>query len=373
MTDLRISQIDVFQVDLPYTHGTYHLSNGRAITHFDATLVRITTNTGLEGWGESTPFDHYIASHAGGIRAAIAEIAPKLIGLDPRRVDRLNDAMDAALLGHEPAKSAIDIACWDIFGKSVGLPVCELLGGRTETKLPVLESIPVADPQSTRKHVADARALGFTGFSVKIGSDPVANAARVEAALADQKPGEFFLIDANGGMTVDRALRMFRLLSPPRGLGDFVLEAPCATYRESMSLRRRIDVPVIFDELAGNERSIVQFVADEAVDGIGLKISKTGGLTRGRRVRDICLAAGYTMSVQDTSGSDVAFAAIVHLAQTIPEQYLRCILECRAMCVGKTADGPFDVRDGVLMAPTCPGLGVKPRMEVLGEPVACYV
>ncbi|GAQ41739.1 hypothetical protein AtubIFM54640_008296 [Aspergillus tubingensis] len=370
MADLKISRIDVFQVDLPYSHGTYHLSGNRAITRFDATFVRITTNTGLEGWGESTPFDNYIASHAGGVRAAIAEIAPKLIGLDPRRVDRLNDAMDAALLGNEPAKSALDIACWDIFGKSVGLPVCELLGGRTETKLPVLESIPVADPEGTRKHVSDARAMGFTGFSVKIGSDPVANAARVEAALADKKPGEFFLIDANGGMTVDTALRMFRLL--PRGL-DFVLEAPCATYRESVSLRRRIDVPIIFDELANNESSIVQFVADDAVDGIGLKISKTGGLTRGRRVRDICLAAGYTMSVQDTSGSDVAFAAIVHLGQTIPEQYLRCILECRAMCVGKTADGPFDVHEGVLTAPTCPGLGVTPRMEVLGKPVATFV
>lgn len=87
--------------------------------------------------------------------------------------------MDAALLGNESAKSAIDIACWDIFGKSVGLPVCELVGGRTDTKLPVLESIPVADSEGTRKLVAQSRASGYTGFSVKIGSDPVVNAARV--------------------------------------------------------------------------------------------------------------------------------------------------------------------------------------------------
>lgn len=366
---LKIQKIDVFQVTLPYSGGVYHLSGDRAVTRFDATFVRVITENGIEGWGETTPFDNYIASHARGIRAAIAEIAPHLIGLDPRRVDRLNDAMDAALLGNESAKSAFDVACWDIFGKSVGLPVCELLGGRTSKPLPVLDSIPVADAEGTRKLVSQSRASGFTGFSVKIGSEPGVNAACIQSALADRQPGEFFLIDANGGMTVEACLRMLRLL--PTGL-DFVLEAPCATYRESISLRRRTDIPIIFDELASNENSIISFVADDAIDGIGLKVSKTGGLTRGRRVRDICLAAGYTMSVQDTSGSDIAFAAIVHLGQTIPARNLRCILDCRAMCVGKSADGPFNVHEGLLEAPTVPGLGVTPRMDVLGEPVASY-
>lgn len=269
MADLKITKIDIFQVNLPYSGGVYYLSGGRAITRFDATVVRVTTDKGIEGWGESTPFDNYIASHALGIRAAIAEIAPKLIGLDPRKVDRINDAMDVALLGNESAKSAIDIACWDVFGKSVGLPVCELLGGRTNTELPVLSSIPVADAESTRKHVADARATGYIGFSVKIGADPVVNAACVQAALADKKPNEFFLIDANGGMTVEAALRMLKLLPD----SDFVLEAPCATYRESISLRRRTSVPIIFDELASNESTIAQFIAGDAIDGIGLKIS----------------------------------------------------------------------------------------------------
>lgn len=131
MGDYTISKIDVFRVHLPYTGGVYHLSGGRQYTGFDATIVRIITRNGLEGWGESTPFgSSYIAAHALGVAAGIAEIALHLIGLDPRRVDRINDAMDAALCGHEHAKTAIDIACWDLFGKSVGLPVCELLGGR---------------------------------------------------------------------------------------------------------------------------------------------------------------------------------------------------------------------------------------------------
>lgn len=129
---------------------------------------------------------------------------------------------------------------------------------------------------------------------------------------------------------------MLRLL--PHGL-DFMLEAPCATWRECLSLRRRTDVPIIFDELATNDASIAQLIADDAAEGIGLKISKNGGLTRGRRHRDICVAAGYTVSVQETTGSDIAFAAIVQLGQTVPERYLHCLLESRDMVSLKTADG----------------------------------
>ncbi|SIT53014.1 Enolase superfamily enzyme related to L-alanine-DL-glutamate epimerase [Mesorhizobium prunaredense] len=370
MQNLKIQKIDVFQVNLPYSGGVYLLSGGREYRSFDATIVRVTTNTGIEGWGESTPWGStYVAAHALGVRSGIAEIAPSLIGLDPRRVDRINEAMDFALVGHEHAKTALDIACWDIFGKSVEMPVCELLGGRTSVRMPIISSIYVGDPDEMRRRVAEHRAKGYIGHSVKVGDDPAIDAERIAASMADKKPGEFFLVDANGGMTVETALRMLRLL--PQGL-DFVLEAPCATWRECVSLRRRTDVPIIFDELATNDASIVQIIADDAADGIGLKISKNGGLTKGRRHRDICLAAGYTVSVQDTVGSDIAFAGIVHLGQTVPEKNLRCILECRDMVTTKVADGDFEVTEGRVVAPDAPGLGITPRLDVLGAPVATY-
>lgn len=367
---MKIKRIDVHQVDLPYSGGVYLLSGGREYRSFDATIVRIETDTGLEGWGESTPFGStYVASHALGVRAGIAEIAPALIGLDPRRVDRINDAMDDALLGHMHAKTALDVACWDVFGKSVDLPCCELLGGRTDVKMPVISSIYTGEPDDMRRRVAEHRARGYRAHSVKVGDDPTMDAARIEASLADRKPGEYFIVDANGGMTVESSLRMLGLL--PRGL-DFVLEAPCATWREIVSLRRRSTVPIIWDELADSDSAIANLVAEDAAEGIGLKISKNGGLTRGRRQRDMCIAAGLTVSVQETTGSDIAFAAIVHLGQTVPRRYLRCVLESRDMVSCKTADGNFPVVDGLVVAPDAPGLGITPRRDVLGKPVASY-
>jgi cis-L-3-hydroxyproline dehydratase len=367
---MKIKRIDVYQVDLPYSGGVYLLSGGREYRSFDATIVRIETDTGLEGWGESTPFGStYVASHALGVRAGIAEIAPALLGLDPRRVDRINDAMDDALLGHMHAKTALDVACWDIFGKSVNMPVCELLGGRTDVKMPIISSIYAGAPEAMRQRVAEHRAKGYRAHSVKVGDDPMMDAACIEASLADRKPGEYYIVDANGGMTVESALRMLSLL--PKGL-DFVLEAPCATWRECLSLRRRTSVPIIYDELADSDTAVANIIAEDAADGIGLKISKNGGLTRGRRQRDMCIAAGLTVSVQETTGSDIAFAAIVHLGQTVPRRYLRCVLESRDMVACKTADGDFPVNDGLVTAPHTPGLGIIPREEVLGKPVASY-
>ena len=367
---MKINQIDVFQVDLPYSGGVYHLSGGREYSVFDSTIVRVLTDSGIEGWGESTPFgSNYIAAHAKGVRAGIEEIAPSLLGKDPRHLDRINEAMDNALIGHNHAKTPLDVACWDIFGKSVEMPVCDLLGGSTNEPLPLISSIYAGTPDDMRERVKRHRDIGYRGHSVKLGDDPHINANRIEACLADRGKGEYFIVDANGGLTVESALRLLNIL--PSGL-DFVLEAPCATWRENLSLRRRTSVPIIWDELALYEEDILQIASEDGAEGIGLKISKNGGLTKCRRQRDICVAAGYTMSVQDTTGSDIAFAAIVHLGQTLPKKFLRCILDCRDMVAVKTADGDFDVVNGFVSAPKTFGLGVTPRLDVLGEPILSY-
>lgn len=372
---MKIKRIDVFQADLPYSGGTYRLSAGREFKVFDATIVRMETECGLEGWGETTPFGStYIAAHASGARAGIAEIAPHLIGRDCRQVDRLYDLMDGALLGHAHAKAALDVAAWDILGKTTGMPCWMLLGGSTARRMPVISSIPAASPEEMRAQVAEHRSKGFLGHSIKIGAadvdgGPALDVARIEAALADRQPGEFFLVDANGGLTPESALRMLHLL--PVGL-DFVLEAPCTSWRETQSLRSRCRVPIILDELAQTDADIIQALSLDLCDGIGLKITKAGGLTPGRRHRDMARAAGMTISVQDTVGSAIAFAAIAHLGQTVPEKNLRCILDCRAMVTRHMAEFDAPIENGGVLAPGAPGLGVIVDRAALKDPVMSW-
>jgi len=372
---MKIKRIETYQIDLPYSGGTYALSSGREYNGFDATIVRVVADNGLDGWGESTPFGStYIAAHALGARAGIAEIAPHLIGADPRGTDRIYDTMDRALVGHAHAKAAIDIACWDIFGKSTNLPVYALLGGSTGQRLPTISSIYAGTPDDMRARVADHRARGYLGHSVKVGAldsegGPALDAERITASLADRQNGEYFLVDANGGLTVENAMRMLALL--PDGL-DFTLEAPCATWRETLSLRTKCARPIVLDELIQYDADVAHLIATDAADGIGLKISKAGGLTPARRQRDMCRAAGLTMSVQDTVGSTIAFAGIAHLAQTVPDRNLRCILDCRDMVTIETAQFDAPVINGGVIAPDSAGLGITVDRNLLGDPVAVY-
>ncbi|WP_293574114.1 mandelate racemase/muconate lactonizing enzyme family protein [Phaeobacter sp.] len=372
---MKIAKIEVFQLNLPYAGGQYELSGGRVYTDFDGTFVCVTTECALEGWGESTPFGtNYIAAHGRGVRAGIHDIAPSLLGQDPREVDRINDRMDVALTGHNHAKSALDLAMWDLFGKSVGLPVCTLLGGSTRMRLPVISSIYAGTPEDMRARVAHHRAKGYMGHSVKVGASeaeggPLLDAARIEASLADRQPGEYFIVDANGGLLPETALRMLRAL--PDGL-DFVLEAPCASWRETLSLRQRCTVPIIIDELAQTDEDIALLLARDLADGVGLKISKAGGLTHARRHRDICRAAGLTVSVQDTTGSTLSFASIVHLGATVPQPLLRCVLDTRDMV--NLAVGGFDapIQDGGVLPPDAPGLGVNVDRSLFSDPIAVF-
>ncbi len=156
--------------------------------------------------------------------------------------------------------------------------MAELLGGSTGVGMPQMSSIHAGDPEEMRARVAEHRARGYRSHSIKIGASeeeggPALDAERIAASLADSRPGEFFLVDANNGLLPESALRMLRLL--PAGL-DFTLEAPCATWRETMSLRRRCPYPIIIDELGVEDADIAFTAAGDVADGIGLKISKAG-------------------------------------------------------------------------------------------------
>ena len=151
-----------------------------------------------------------------------------------------------------------------------------------------------------------------------------------------------------------------------------MLEAPCSNWTETLSLRRRLSIPLLLDELIEDEADLVHAIRMDACDGVGLKISKQGGLTRLRRQREICRAAGMVVSIQDTVGSEFSFAAILHAAQSTPRHMLRCALDTRAMVAQSTAAFDAPNRNGGVEAPLAAGLGLQPDRDILGSPVACF-
>lgn len=150
----NISKISVYQVDLPLHEASYKWSGGKSVNTFDATVVKVETDSGFIGYGENTPLGPcYLPAYADGTRAGIRMMAPSLIGIDATRLNNLNLVMDATLKGHSYVKSAIDMACWDILGKVAGLPVCELLGGRFNNNFKLYRAISQDTPSAMAHNV----------------------------------------------------------------------------------------------------------------------------------------------------------------------------------------------------------------------------
>lgn len=121
---MKITAIKFWKVDLPLREGRYSWSNGNFVEVFDSTVVAVETDAGITGYAECCPLGSaYLPAYALGVRSGLAELGPKMIGLDPRNLDMINRHMDAVLRGHPYVKAPIDIACWDILGKATGLPV----------------------------------------------------------------------------------------------------------------------------------------------------------------------------------------------------------------------------------------------------------
>src|ERR1051325_5035835 len=363
---MKIKRILAYRVELPLRETTYKWSGGKSVTVFDSTIVRVETDTGLAGHGEVCPLGpYYLPAYAEGVRAGLRELGPHVIGADPRQLLKLNRAMDAALKGHPYVKSGIDIACWDILGQATGLPVCELLGGRYGDDVPLYRAISQESPEQMAAKVAGYRAEGYRRFQLKVGGEPDLDIARLFAVTAQLEPGDRLVADANTGWVQHDAVRIAKAV---RNL-DVYIEQPCLTYEECLAVRRHCPHPLILDESIDDLGILLRAKADLAMDVVNLKISKLGGLTRIRQARDLCVSMGIAMTLEDSWGGDIATAAIAHLAHSTPTEFLFSTTDFNSYVTVSTADGAPRRVNGRMAASKAPGLGVQPKMALLGKHV----
>lgn len=363
---MKIARIFAHRVELPLNEGSYKWSGGKSVTVFDSTIVGVETECGLIGYGEVCPLGpFYLPAYATGVRAGIQELGPHLIGLDPRELGVLNHRMDAALKGHAYVKTGIDIACWDILGKASGLPVCQLMGGRFGEGVRLYRAISQVAPEEMANNVAGYRDQGYTRFQLKVGGDPDTDIQRIHAASAVLRPTDRLVADANTGWTQHEAMRVVRAV---REL-DVYIEQPCLTYEECLAIRRHTDHPFVLDENIDGLDMLMRAKHDLAMDVVNLKISKLGGLTKTKQARDLCVSMGIAMTLEDSWGGDITTAAIAHLAHSTPEEYRFTSTDFNSYVSVSTADGAPKRENGFMKASTDAGLGITPKMDVLGTPV----
>jgi L-alanine-DL-glutamate epimerase-like enolase superfamily enzyme len=363
---MKITAIRAYQIDLPLHEGSYKWSGGNSVATFDSTIVAVETNQGITGWGEVCPLGPaYLPAYAAGARAGIAELAPHLLGADPRALGVLNDRMDAAMRGHPYVKSALDMACWDILGKVSELPIATLMGGRANDDFPLYRAISQDSPDRMAASISGYRDEGYRKFQLKVGGDPDTDIERIRAAAAVLERGDVLIADANTGWTQHAAVRVADAVRDV----DVYIEQPCLTYEQCLAVRRHTNRPFVLDEVVDGIDMVVRGVADHAMDVINLKISKVGGLTKARQIRDLCASLGIAMTIEDTWGGDIITAAIAHLAHSTPARYLFSSTDFNSYVTVSFAEGAPRRRDGRLAASDEPGLGVQPDVALLRNPV----
>jgi cis-L-3-hydroxyproline dehydratase len=363
---MKITAIRAYQVDLPLKEGRYSWSNGNYVEVFDSTVVEVETDAGITGYGECCPLGSaYLPAYALGVRSGLAEIAPQVIGMDPRDLGTLNRHMDAVLRGHPYVKAAIDVACWDILGKATDLPVYQLLGGKAQDEIKLYRAISQVAPEAMAANVAGYRDEGYTKFQLKVGADADSDIARIRLCAKEMRPGDILVADANTGWTMHEAARVVNAVREV----DVYIEQPCPTYEECLVTRRRTALPFVLDEVITGVDSLTRGLADGAMDVINLKISKVGGLTKARLMRDLCVASGIPMTIEDTWGGDIVTATIAHLAQSTPEEFAFSATDFNSYGTVDIAEGAPRRVNGTMKASDAPGLGVSPIMATLGDPV----
>jgi L-alanine-DL-glutamate epimerase-like enolase superfamily enzyme len=279
--------------------------------------------------------------------------------------------MDSALYGHPYAKAAVDIACWDLLGKATGLPVYTLLGGRQAEAFPFTGFVTIDTGPDTVALIDDYRGRGCTRFEFKGSGDPVVDIDMIRFMGRHLLPGDTLKIDVNGGWKMDQALRVSEAVRDVHVL----FEEPCRTYEECRSFRRSTGRPMALDECIHDMAGLLRAVEDGVLDVLNIKTGRVGGLTIARQMRDLCVHLGIPVYIQDTAGTELSAAAIVHLAHSTPPGFLLSMWDCAEMVTVQTGRGlvrchPDHIH--VVSAPAKPGLGIEPILGALGDPVVVY-
>lgn len=366
---MGIQQIEIYPVTLAYKEP-FRIAPG-ASTESHNVIVKIITDYGVVGWGESSPSERVTGETAETVIKILDKIASKLIGLCPLRIEQDVEVMDSIVEGNPAAKAAIDIALHDILGKTSRKPLFMLMGGyRTEVLTDITLSI--KSPKEMAEDAVKAVNKGFKALKVKVGVNPpedVERIKRIREAIGDNVQ---IRIDANQGWTPKQAIEVLNKIE--RFNIQFAEQpVPSEDSKGLREVKKKSPIPMMVDESVHSPEDALRLIQAEAVDLINIKLMKSGGILKGRKIAAIAEAAGIPCMIGCMGESEIGIAAGAHLAAAVKNiQYadLDSDLLLKDKLVKK---GGTKVKDSMRVFPKQDGLGIKELNEqILGKPKRIY-
>lgn len=286
------------------------------ITHGETVIVKVLTDEGICGYGEGAGTTFVTGETNDTVLAAIELLKRELVGLDPRSIEHIHRIMDRTLVRNGSAKAAIDIALFDIMGKSARAPLYKLLGGainEIETDMTIGIDRPEVMAQSAHELVQQ----GFRFLKVKAGVNPDADIEAIRQIRLAIGPDVHIKVDANQGWSVSDCLRVMRAFQE---YGVDAVEQPLPYWDISglAQIRSRAPIKLMADESCFSPQDAIELARREAVDIINIKLMKCGGLYRAAQVNSIAEAAGIRCMLGCMMESKVGIAAAAALVAARP-------------------------------------------------------
>lgn len=311
---MKIVKVECLPVSTPLKKPVI-MPNTR-IERIDSVVLKLTCDDGTVGFSDSGDTSSwYRGELQDSIMGMIGDvIAPRiLLGEDPRRIEKIVARMDLLVRDNNQAKATVDFALHDLKGKLLGVPVYELLGGRTIEAARQGWVLSAGKPDDVAAEAKRAKDTGFALFKMKIGYGTIADDIAMVHAVRDTVGAEAYLtIDANGFWNYEKALHIIRKLDP---CGLDLIEQPLPHWDiEGMArLRAQVRTPIYADESAQELHHLKEIVDRRAADGLFLKLQKAGGLLKAQRWLTMARLAGLPVHCGCMIGSGLEHSPSAHL------------------------------------------------------------
>lgn len=381
---MKIESIEARWLRAPIPESGQHTSDFGKLKTFDAVLVTVRTSDGAEGFGEAKAAVGSSGDCASLVTVIERELGPSLIGRDPRRITEAWERMycgargqlalsrgrsfpDVARRGPRVAAiGAIDTALFDLSGQAHGVPVVELLGGACHDDLPAYASGGWGDVDRIGPELSAFVERGFGAVKMRVGAmdrSVEVSAARVLAARAALGPDIELMVDAHGTCSLPEAKRFARLVESAN-LRWFEEPTMLDDVRAAAELRACTDIPIALGESLSTRFEFADVLHHRAADVLQPDVALVGGITEARRVATLAETAQVELAPH-LWGSAVSYLAGLHVAFASPAARILEVSLGANPLLRELPESPPIVNAGRIVAPTAPGLGFRPRADLI--------
>lgn len=364
---MKITEIKIDRLSVPLKHP-YWLSNEYGeVRTTTPIIVSIFTDSGIVGYGECDPWELFTGCSSESTYVVLQKhITPILIGADPCNPNEIHRLMNSTIRNQHIAKSAIDMAIYDIWGKSTNQPVHQILGGKRRSEMKVMWSIGGSSPDESAQEVLEAKDNGYYGCMVKVGTDYKLDAARTIAAREAVGPDFPLIADANQGWDVDTAIRYAKAV---KNCNLLFFEQPVQSWDISgmARIKRAIDIPVSADESVSTIHDAIRLIDAQAADIFSIKVTKNGGIMPTKAICQYAEANGIQLFFNSMIEEGITQAASLAISATCSNIVT---MIGHAFFSPRRLDGDIctyhkQIKRGVVEVSDAPGLGIELEQDAI--------